>query len=132
LTASSSSPAPRGDPAPGATDSSRATDGSENTDVLVVGGATPDGNGVAVLRQRNRGLEAGVLQPVVHGKPIHGELVRLAPRSECPGVYDVTVELPARQAPSPAGTSPDPSSASRGPAQVASDAYRENWDRIWN
>ena len=64
--------------------------------------------------------------------PISGEVVRLTPRKEFPLLCDVSTEL-ALQA--PAAPQQDvveaPSVGHKGPAQVATDRYRENWDLIW-
>jgi hypothetical protein len=80
-----------------------------------------------VLRYRDRQLEAGAVRPLEHGKPLQGELVRLKPRREMPLICDVDVEL-ASPCPSDTGDAAVPK---KGPAQVATDQYRENWDRIW-
>jgi len=94
-------------------------------DVLLLAHPTEDGRGVHVLRQRAQSLEVGIVRPLVSGKPIVGEVVRLEPRPEMPRLCDVHVEV----------TTPSPSSSrptSKGPAQVASAAYRANWDAIWS
>jgi hypothetical protein len=97
-------------------------------DVVVICGATEDRGGVAVIRAREGQLEAGAMRPLQQGKPITGEVVRLKPRKECPLVCDVDVELAA-----PALREVETANAAhrRGPAQVASDAYRRNWDAIY-
>jgi hypothetical protein len=96
-------------------------------DVVLIQGAEPDGNGLRVLRYRDQRLEAGAVRPLEHGKPIHGELVRLKPRRGLPLVCDVQVEMPAAHAVEP----PEARSRTKGPSQVATDRYRKNWDRIW-
>jgi hypothetical protein len=101
-------------------------DPASATDVVLVHGVTPDGEGLEVIRHRNDRFEAGALRTVREGQPIHGELVRLKPRAQCPLVCDVEVTLPA---PTPV---PRTDVAARGPAQVASDRYRANWDTIWS
>jgi hypothetical protein len=82
-----------------------------------------DEHGVHLLRRRSPDapIEAGVLQSLVEGRPITGEVVSLRPRSEAPYVFDVKTELEAPNAPV----------ASDGPSQVATDSYREGWDKIW-
>jgi len=104
-------------------------------DLVLVHSPTPDGDGVNVVRARRQGLELGTMRPLTEGRPIHGEVVKLTPRSEMPMLFDVETELshpvedeatkdaPAAEA---KGTR-----ASSGPAQVASDSYRRNWDAIW-
>ena len=96
---------------------------------MLVHGVTQDGQGLAVIRKREDKLEHGVVHPLQNGKPIHGEVVRLTPRPECPLVCDVDVSVPAsatQAAPPEAASVPR-----KGPAQVASARYRENWDAIW-
>ena len=102
-------------------------------DVVVVHGITADGAGLQVIRHRDDQLEAGAVRPLKPGRPIYGELVRLKPRKSCPLVCDVEVELPAptrQQVDDVSGKNAD--GPSKGPAQVASDRYRANWDAIWS
>jgi hypothetical protein len=63
--------------------------------------------------------------------PIQGEVVSLRPRESFPLLCDVeTVYRPPVAAAPPA---PAPAPARRkGPAQVATDVYRSNWDSIWS
>ena len=98
--------------------------------MVVVHGVTEDGKGLQVIRHRENRLEAGAVHPLVEGKPIHGEVVRLRPRKSCPLVCDVDVERPQRAS---TDTASDTHSQGdkKGPAQVASDRYRSNWDAIW-
>ena len=60
--------------------------------------------------------------PLVPGQPIVGEVVRLEPRKESPLLCNVHVEYapPKESRPTAAG-----------PAQVATDQYRENWEVIF-
>lgn len=100
-------------------------------DVALICGRTDDGKGLHVIRKRGTGLEAGVVQPLEDGKPIHGELVTLRQRGQS-AVCDVEVHYDAAQKPAAATTTPSVASETRGhPAQVASDSYRKNWDSIW-
>jgi len=106
------------------------------TDVVLVHGPTPDGAGVNVLRARQDGLEVGTMRPMEHGRPIHGEVVKLTPRPEMPMLYDVETQLPAPDAADAGTAASEPAAstdraATSGPAQVASDSYRKNWDAIW-
>ena len=98
---------------------------------MLVHGVTEDGTGLQVLRHRDARLEAGVLHRVDTGKPIHGELVSLKPRPDCPLVCDVEVHVSASPGSIPTRPHPRVESESRGPAQVASARYRANWDLIW-
>jgi hypothetical protein len=93
---------------------------SPRRDVVLLGPRTADGEGVHVLRARDERLEAGELRNLVEGRPITGEVVKLSPRAENPRVCDV-VERFETAAPT----------RSKGPAQVATRAYRDNWDEIF-
>jgi hypothetical protein len=100
-------------------------------DVALLYAPTDDGKGARVLRAREGSVETGEVRPVRDGQPLHqGELVRLSPRAEAPSLYDVEVlHEGAAEPKEPSAASAEPS---RGrPAQVASDDYRENWDRIF-
>jgi hypothetical protein len=92
-------------------------------DVALVCGVSGDGQGVDVIRKRGDRIETGTVRRLEQGKPIHGEVVRLRQRENMPLLYDVEVEMPA-----PAQTAP---ASSSGPAQVATDSYRKNWDAIY-
>ncbi|MBN2192043.1 MAG: hypothetical protein JW751_04445 [Polyangiaceae bacterium] len=95
-------------------------------DVVLVHGITSDGTGLEVLRARNEGIEQGALRPLEHGRPIHGDVVRLRRRPEHPLVFDVDSVL------TPSAPTVEPTNrTTKGPAQVASDLYRSNWDHIW-
>lgn len=96
----------------------------DNRDVALLCGRTEDGDGYRILRARQGQIEAGEVRPLQEGKPIHGgELVTLRPREKTPWLCDVKVdvELPSAK-----------NVASSGPAQVATDAYRRNWERIFS
>lgn len=114
---------------PPPSEDSNSTASTGANDVLLVRGVSEDGQGLAVLRQREDRLEHGVVHALENGKPIHGEVVRLKPRPECPLVCDVEVAVPRPQA--QAGPGEASAGARKGPAQVASARYRENWDAIW-
>jgi hypothetical protein len=96
---------------------------SSNEDVALVYGVSDDGGGLDILRRRQGRFEAGTVRPLEEGKPIRGEVVRLKPRKHSPLVCDVESEFSAEL--TRAGTS-------NGPAQVATDQYRKNWDAIYN
>jgi hypothetical protein len=97
-------------------------------DVALVHRITPDG-AVHVIRRRGDKLEAGALQPLAEGAPIHGEVLSLRPRESCPVLCDVDVLYTPPTATKPATASA--ASRRKGPAQVATDEYRDNWDSIW-
>ena len=95
----------------------------KKTDVVVLGPPTPDGEGVHVLRAREERVETGELRALKEGKPITGEVVSLEPRKENPRVCDVKSSYRP-----PAPTS---GGKKKGPAQVATEKYRENWDEVF-
>ncbi len=95
----------------------------DGKDVVVLGPPTADGDGVHVLRARNEKLEAGELRTLKEGKPVVGEIVALQPRKDDPRVCDVRESWKP-----PASTTPP----KKGPAQVASQAYREGWEQIFD
>jgi hypothetical protein len=129
----------RGEPPP-------QSEASGARDVAIIHGVTADGQGLKIVRFRDDHVELGAARPLEEGKPIHGEVVSLKPRPEFPLICDVRVQYSQRQpqeqgkaAPEPVA-SPKPAQAQRqltprparrGPAQVATDAYRANWDEIW-
>src|SRR4051812_19524663 len=94
---------------------SPASSASAAQDVVILGPPTADGAGVHVLRAREEKLEAGELRALEEGKPITGEVVTLAPRKDNPRVCDVKESFCAP-------------STHKGPAKVATEAYREGWD----
>ena len=92
-------------------------------DMVFVHSPSEHGDGYRVIRKRDDAIELGEIRSVQEGKPIHGELVKLTPRNEHERLFNVEVVVPkeaAQEAPTKAG-----------PAQVASDAYRRNWDAIF-
>ena len=98
-------------------------------DVALVHGVTADGT-VQVIRRRAGKLEAGALSPLREGVPIQGEVVSLRPREKFPLLCDVDVHYAPPAA--PAAKSPPAPGRRKGPAQVATDTYRDNWDSIWS
>jgi len=94
-------------------------DDTPRSDTIFVYGKGDDA--YSVLRERGESVELGALREVEEGKPLHGELVKLSRRAEHPLLFDVNVLHDAT-----------PKLAERnGPAQVASDAYREGWEIIF-
>ena len=100
-------------------------------DLVLVHASTEDGKGVHVLRSRGNRVEAGVMRSLEHGRPIQGEVVKLKQRPEFPLLFDAETQVTADG--KAAGDSPKASDgkAASGPAQVASDSYRKNYDAIW-
>ncbi len=99
-------------------------------DVALIHGVTPDG-GLQILRARENRLELGAVRPLREGVPITGEVVKLRPRENCPALCDVEVQLAAPQQHNDRQVA-ETSAARSGPAQVATDEYRKNWDAIWS
>ena len=97
-------------------------DPPKSTDVVFLQGPTEDGAGMRILRARDDRVEAGEVRPLVEGKPLgSGEIVKLAPRAETPRLCDVEVIAKLDEV---KRTGP-------GPAQVATNAYRASWDRVF-
>jgi hypothetical protein len=99
-------------------------------DVVLMHGATEDGEGARVLRARSGRVEAGEVRPLREGRPLAagGEVVRLEPRKDMPALFDVHVE---HTIPASASEKADKDGTRSGPAQVATHAYRESWDRTF-
>jgi hypothetical protein len=89
-------------------------------DVALVFGKNADGVHILRRRDENAPIEAGLLQPLVEGRPITGELISMKRREDAPFLYDVKSEL----------ATPETRTA-HGPSQVATDEYRKGWDAIW-
>jgi hypothetical protein len=92
---------------------------------VLLGPPTADGAGVHVLRARPEGLEAGELRAVEQGRPLTGELLTLKPRAANGRVCDVVDSY----TPPIAVAAPPPTL--KGPAKVATAAYRDGWDEIF-
>jgi hypothetical protein len=95
------------------------------TDVVFVHSQAPDGGGVRVIRKRDETIEVGEIRPVQEGRPLTGDLVRLKQREESERLFDVEVLASRKEIAEKAGA------AHSGPAQVATHAYRTNWDAIF-
>jgi hypothetical protein len=89
-------------------------------DIALVFGKNQDGVHILRRRDEHAPIEAGLLQPLVEGKPVTGELISMKQRDDIPFLYDVKSELPAPET----RTTP-------GPSQVATDSYRKGWDAIF-
>lgn len=106
-------------------------------DLVLIHGRTKDGSGFGVLRARNERLEIGTMRPLEEGKSIHGEVVKLTPRPEMPLLFDAETQYSAPSGEPAAKTDASPAARENasvtgvGPPQVASEAYRKNWDAIW-
>jgi hypothetical protein len=90
---------------------------------------TADRKGMRVIRARDERLEWGEVRPLSPGKPLAGDVVRLRPRKESPLLCDVVTDVSQeelREAAAGRGAK-----RSAGPPQVASQAYRDNWEAIY-
>ncbi len=100
----------------------------QDSDVVYLHSPTDDGDGVRVVRARQGKVEMGEVRPIAEGKPLSGEIVSLRPREGSPRVCDVKVEYAKTDDAKPASAS---GSAAKGPAQVATTTYRDNWESIF-
>jgi hypothetical protein len=98
-------------------------DAEEKFDVILPRAPTEDGEGVSVVRFRDDRIELGEVRPAKEGRPLAGDLVRLSRRADSP-FYDVEV-LVARE--ELAAAAPP----RKGPAKVATAAYRRNWTALF-
>jgi len=99
---------------------------ADSFDVVMIHGKTDDGAGAKVLRARPGRIDAGEVRPMQDGKPLgSGEIVRLERRADAPALFDVKVEHTLAEPSEPAVRSSDK------PAQVATRAYRESWERTF-
>lgn len=91
-------------------------------DVALLYAPTDDEKGARFLRVRKGELQAGEMRPLAHGQSLCGqELVRMRQRKELPMLFDVEVVHPAEA----------PMRDTQGPAQVATDRYRRNWEETF-
>ena len=88
-------------------------------DVALLYAPTEDEKGARYMRVRKGELQIGEARPLAEGQSLCGqELVRMRRRAELPMLFDVEVIHPAER----------PMRDTIGPAQVASDEYRRNWE----
>ena len=64
-------------------------------DVAFVMGKNADGVHIMRRRDENAPIEAGLLQPLVEGRPITGELISMRRREDMPFLFDVKSEMAA-------------------------------------
>lgn len=94
-------------------------------DVMVMLGKSEDGH-LRALRARQGEVAVAELRELKEGQPVTGdEIISLKEREGSPVLWDVEVvhELRDRKQAE--------ARAHKGPAQVASAAYRDNWDAIF-
>ena len=91
---------------------------------------TEDAQGYRVLRHRasDDHVELGTMRPLQEGRPIDGEVISLEPREDVPFLYNVKTELADPRA---AERAAQRRLTSDGPAQIATEQYRQGWDAIW-
>jgi hypothetical protein len=90
-------------------------------DVALLRGPTEDGKGARVVRFKEGAVFAGEVRPLRDGQPIdQHEVVRLRPLAGRGPLCEVEV-LHA----------PAPRRENAGPARVASDSYRRNWNAVF-
>jgi hypothetical protein len=93
-------------------------------DVLMATGKTDDGDGTKVVRARPGRVEAGEMRTMKEGQPlVAGEVVTLEQRKDAPQLFNVKVEHTVKPAAAKA--------THHGPAQVATDEYRDSWERTF-
>jgi hypothetical protein len=98
------------------------TPATVNKDVVMIHSPHDDGEGYNVLRMRDGSLELGAIRNIREGAPIHGDVVSLTQRKEHERLYNVETLVKAPRPPEP---------PRQGPAQVATDKYRTNWENIF-
>jgi hypothetical protein len=115
-------------------------------DVVLVHGVSETGDALRVIRKREDRIEVGEMRVPVEGRPLQGDLVRLKQRAEGAPIFDVEVLVSKDDVARPrasvahpdarprAGVDDDdagPKRAGTGPANVATEAYREGWEAIF-
>ncbi len=103
-------------------------------DVVLVAGPTEDGQGLRVVRAREDRIETGEVRPLRDGQPVTGDIVTLKPREKTPWLCDVEVQHEQRSkvaANDTAALAPLARPTRHGPAQVATEEYRDNWESIF-
>lgn len=96
---------------------------AKKEDVVFVHSPAEDGEGYRVIRKREDAIEIGEMRAVQEGRPLHGELVKLKPRKESERLFDVEVLASREELGQGLGHA--------GPAQVATEAYRDGWEAIF-
>jgi hypothetical protein len=92
---------------------------------VFVHGPAEGGEGLRVIRKRDDAIELGEIRAAKEGRPIQGDLVRLKQRKEHERLFDVETIVSREEV----ETARLPGHS--GPAQVATNAYRENWEAIF-
>lgn len=93
-------------------------DDKKPKDLLQITGATDDGKFTYIRQQPGRDTEVGILKIPEEGKAMRSPLSLKAVNDR--GLYEVEELMAGTSAP-----------ASKGPAKVNSDEFRDGWDRIF-
>jgi hypothetical protein len=102
--------------------SNASTTPADAKDVVMIHSPHDDGAGYNVLRMRDGSVELGAIRNIREGMPIHGDVVSLSQRKDHERLYNVETLVKSP---------PPPEPARHGPAQVATDTYRTNWEQIF-
>lgn len=99
--------------------------------IRILGPVCPE-HGAAI--QTDKG-HLGALVPIKEGEPLNGrEMVQIGERNE-DGSYDMTTVVEGHashmEEANEVETAPAPTRTSKGPAQYATKASRETWDRVF-
>jgi hypothetical protein len=108
-------------------------------ELVLVGGRNHESGGYRVLRQRADTVEVGELRAMREGQPITGDVVRLHPTEQHARIFECETLHSASEAADPealreAQPAAEASANARahpGPARIATNAYRRNWDQIF-
>ncbi len=92
-------------------------------DVVFVHSQSKKTGALRVVRAREDRIELGEMRQPKDGERIDGELVKLTQRKEHERLFDVEPAQPQEESAAPAPRD--------GPAQVATDSYRQNWDEVF-
>jgi hypothetical protein len=92
-------------------------------DVVMIHSPLEEGDGFHVVRLRESEIEVGEIRTLREGAPVHGEVVRLVQRKEHERLFNVEVLVDKPKT--------DAARERSGPAQVATNAYRTNWEMIF-
>ena len=94
----------------------------QSKDLALLQGPTADGEGARIIRFRDGNFSAGEVRPIKEGQALNSqELLRLRPVNGAPAVCEV--EVVHHQA--------KVQTTRSGPAQVATDTYRRNWNQVF-
>jgi hypothetical protein len=99
--------------------------GEVERNLVLIAGVDSRRQEIHVLKPGEDGIETAVLRPVEHGQTLTGDLVRLHPHKNLPMVAELETVLRHPDSSLQAARS------HKGPAMVASEAYRRGWDAVF-